>query len=465
MANVRSGVPRHGSRSGAPARLRRTSLGTGAPGHRPQGSRAPGLDEPDCRGRGAARRTILYVVPQPGGGALVVVSNLVRTLDRSRFRPIVLLLAAGAEMERLGADLRAGGIEVISAGRTVREPMGVDHKPGGSIGRSVAVRGHRFLARRLRRLASVATVAIPSILRIRSVIRRYRVDLVHANAGLNRPEAVLAARWTGVPCLCHVHMFSVLGFVERSLVRWVSRFIYISRAIETSYLQCGVPSETGVVIHNGIDARVFFTIHDPAEVRRDLRIRGEGPVVAVVGRLDWWKGHEDFVEAMAEVRERVPGVTALIVGEADRLPRNQEYLRGIEGLVAELGLEEDLVFAGARRDIPRVLSAVDVLVVSSSSPEPFGLVVIEGMAAGKPVVATAAGGIPEIIQDGVNGVLVPPRDPHSMASAIEELLQDSGKAARIGSAGRRHVLDRFTIETQSESVRRVYDAVLTPREI
>jgi glycosyltransferase involved in cell wall biosynthesis len=128
--------------------------------------------------------------------------------------------------------------------------------------------------------------------------------------------------------------------------------------------------------------------------------------------------------------------------------------------VDALQLNDKIIFTGFRSDIPRLMNAMDIIVHASSEPEPFGLVAIEGMAVGKPVVATAAGGILDIIQEGVNGMLVPCKDSISMAKAILELTSNKTKAKRMGSESRRRIAEKFTIENQAAAVEELYDSLL-----
>jgi glycosyltransferase involved in cell wall biosynthesis len=132
----------------------------------------------------------------------------------------------------------------------------------------------------------------------------------------------------------------------------------------------------------------------------------------------------------------------------------------LQSLTKSLGLENRVVFTGFRTDVPRIVQALDVVVLSSSAPEPFGRVVIEGMAAGKPVVATAAGGVLDIIDDKVNGMLVPCKDSAAMADAVLELLSDREKARQIGIAARRRVEEKFTVQHHVAAVQGLYDAIL-----
>ena len=123
-----------------------------------------------------------------------------------------------------------------------------------------------------------------------------------------------------------------------------------------------------------------------------------------------------------------------------------------------------MIFTGFRRDVRRILSALDVVVLSSSAPEPFGRVVIEGMAAGKPVVATAAGGVPEIITDGVDGLLVPAKDSKAMARAITWLLSNPECAKKMGAAARQRVVQDFTVTLHVAKIQSVYDAILATND-
>jgi len=125
-----------------------------------------------------------------------------------------------------------------------------------------------------------------------------------------------------------------------------------------------------------------------------------------------------------------------------------------------MGLEDNVIFTGHRDDIPDIIADLDILVHASSRPEPFGLVIIEGMACGKPVVATAAGGVTEIIEDNVNGVLVPCEDSRAIARAVVELLENRERAMKIGFAGQKTVVEKFSHTRQTNQVEKLYRHVL-----
>jgi len=413
------------------------------------------------------RRRILYVARKSNGGSAVSLYHLARGLDTSRYEPVVLFDTQ--ERSDIGDRLGESGIKVIVLEKRDHESLPV---PAGPVRRRDVA---RWLGVRFGRWASQAYVLLkscyqfarweaPKVWPIVRAIQQHAVDLVHLNTGLiNGKAGIIAARLANTPCVCHVRMFDKLGHFDRVFARYVDYFVYISRAVAENYTIQGIPLAKGTVIHNAVDLSEFST-HDPAPVRSDLGFVPRERLVGVVGRLDWWKGHEYFLEAMAEVAQRIPNLRGLIVGAPEDTSRNREYYQKLQSLTKSLGLDGKVVFTGFRGDVPLLMSALDVVVLSSSAPEPFGRVVIEGMAAGKPVVATAAGGVLDIIEDGVNGLLVPRQDSRAMAEAVVELLSDREKARRMGLAARRRVEEKFTVQRHVAAVQQVYDAVLgTPQ--
>jgi glycosyltransferase involved in cell wall biosynthesis len=178
----------------------------------------------------------------------------------------------------------------------------------------------------------------------------------------------------------------------------------------------------------------------------------------MVGRLESWKGHAVFLKALALVKDAVPRVRGIIAG--DSVPHEPGYRASLEALQKGLDLQERVTFCGHRADVPAVMSALDVLVLASTSPEPFGRVLIEAMAAGKPVVATGAGAVPEIIQDGEQGLIVAPGDPGALAEAVIRLLSDPGLARTMGQKGRLRVEERFEVRQYVDGVQAVYRELL-----
>jgi len=186
-----------------------------------------------------------------------------------------------------------------------------------------------------------------------------------------------------------------------------------------------------------------------------------------VGRLDWWKGHDIFLKAIAELKPRWPDIRALVVGDCGPTRRSMDYCEHLRRITAQLGLQDTVVFAGVRQDIPAVMAASDVLVHSATEPEPLGRVVMEGMAAGRPVIATAAGGVKEIIKDGETGMLVPPASSDAIVNTVDLLLREPVVRNRISQKAQAYAREHFSIRKHWESVQRIYQLVtdLPPRRL
>ena len=198
----------------------------------------------------------------------------------------------------------------------------------------------------------------------------------------------------------------------------------------------------------------------PQQAPAQAQASADGPVITLVGRITPWKGQDVFLRAAARVRERFPNACFWIVGSP--MFGEDDYERSLHVLAGELGLTEHVKFWGQRDDVPALLARTDLLVHASTLGEPFGQVVIEGMAAGKPVIATDGGALPEIVLPGETGLLVRMGDAEAMADAICALLADPARAAAMGTAGWRRVQEKFTIAHTVRKVETVYDQMLNP---
>src|SRR5262249_3077047 len=213
----------------------------------------------------------------------------------------------------------------------------------------------------------------------------------------------------------------------------------------------GCPPERIATVHNAIEVPAAGPV-DAGAVRRDLRLHADGPVAAVVGRLSPEKGHDYFVKAMIEVARGVPGLQGLIVGDG---PEEQR----LRAKVRAMGLGALIRFTGYRRDVDRIYPAIDVLVVPSLS-EGLPMVVLEAMAYGRPVVGTRVGGIPEAVEDGVTGLVVPPADAGTLAGAVRTLLLDPVLCQAMGKAGQARVERRFSVRARAARVLSLYEDIV-----
>lgn len=302
---------------------------------------------------------------------------------------------------------------------------------------------------------------------IRGVAQLYRwlkknpVAIVHANDLLDF-HAALAGRLAGSKVIWHLRTVRP---------KWmVAPFLFLMRALSTRVLSVSQATankmlgktfrKVTVVYDSPPDAKVFDPQKYLAEakhaVRQSLGIASTDFVVGMVGKLVRLKGHEYFMRAGKHVIEQAPNTKLVIVGGA--VAGHEEYAQELQRLARELGIQNNLIFTGFRSDVPALLAASDVMVQASIFADPFPGVVLQGMAMEKPVLASRLGGIPEQIDDGVNGFLVDPRDGHGIAQRIIALLKDAPQRERIGKAARKAVYAKF--KDDAAAVNNIYDEVL-----
>ena len=290
--------------------------------------------------------------------------------------------------------------------------------------------------------------------RLRRRLRELDADLVHTNSLKAALYGGLAGRLAGVPVVWHVRDRIADDYLPGAavrLVRLAARVLPVSVIANSAATLTTLPGvNRGSVLHNPV-------VPDIVPTRPPSGRRGERPFrVGVVGRLSHWKGQHVFLEAFAAAFGGTE-VEAWLVGTA--LFGEQEYESSLRAQAERLGICDQVTWRGFRQDVFAELDELDVLVHCSVTPEPFGQVVVEGMAAGLPVVASAEGGPLEIIQNGVDGLLVPPRDPDVLAAALRRLHDDAELRRRLGEAA---LLSsrRFSPEAAWQQLREVYASVL-----
>lgn len=373
-------------------------------------------------------RRILFVDHTPFvGGAQLVIAQHVRHLDRTRFTP---LMACTPTVPSLVELYRSVGAEVHFT------PL-----PRLKVG-SPAV---------LPRMAHAAW-------RLRRLVRRERIDLVVANTSRAAYVASLGLAGTGTPLVWWVRDFYFGRGLFRLLQRRAQRIVCVSRAIRDFY--GGAEDARFEVVYVGND--LYRRVEEVPEARvREERARwGFGPddvVVGFMGRLVADKGVEDVIAAAEEAHRRHPRLRLLVVGSGGAQEGDVEAK--VRDEVARRGLSF-VVFAGYQSDEALYYRLLDVFVLGTRNHEPYATSVVQAMMAGKPVVATATGGTPEIVEDGKTGLLVPPRAPGEMARALEMLLDDPELAARLARTGRDLALRQNREEVTTAQVERLYEEVL-----
>jgi glycosyltransferase involved in cell wall biosynthesis len=307
----------------------------------------------------------------------------------------------------------------------------------------------------------LASLADAAKLALKVALASSRYDLLYANSQKAFIVACAASVLAHRPLLWDLNdilepdHFSMLNiWVAITLANlFADRVITNSRASANAFVRQGGDPDKVHVVYNGIDPSPFIAITDAqaAAARDDLGL-SHVPVVGVFGRLSPWKGQHVLIDALTNA----PGVHALLVGDA--LFGESEYASSLHARAEERGVAHRTHFLGFRNDIPLLMRAVDLVVHTSTSPEPFGRVIVEGMLAGKPVVATRAGGAVEILANGA-GILVSPDDVSALADAIRGLLHDSHRAHVLAEAGRARALQEFGIPGMLDGFSRHIEAL------
>ena len=292
--------------------------------------------------------------------------------------------------------------------------------------------------------------------RLSRAIKQLRPDIVHAHDPHGVAVAALALSMSTDPVKPPLIASRRVDFRMRgnSLSRWKYRqvdcFICASEAIRQIVLADGIEAQRAATVHEGIDLGRVFAAR-PAAIREELWLPHGAPIVGNVAALVPHKGHKHLIEAAALVVRHVPDARFIIAGEG-------ELHGSLEHQIRHLHLDKHVLLLGFRPDVLSLHKAFDVFVMSSVT-EGLGTSILDAMASSRPVVATSAGGIPEIVQDGETGILVPPRDHEAMADAIVRLLKDEALRRQMGAAGLSLASARFSAERMVQETLQVYQRV------
>lgn len=297
---------------------------------------------------------------------------------------------------------------------------------------------------------------LPANIRLYYRIWRAKPAIAHVNNG---QDGLLVARRFGIPLLYHFHgMRKAMLLQPYDSRHTAAAFVSISKFITAEAVKHGVPPEKIVDIPN--PAPVVSLPPGIREAwRSKLQLGDQTIVFAHVARLVSWKGQAEFLRAFAGIARTRPDTMAVIVGD-DVEGLQSAYPKSLRELVKDLGLEKQVVFSGHVEDVVGLMSAMDVVVHSSTSPEPFGLVITEAMAAGAAVVAARLGAPIEIVQEGETGLLVDPTNTVEFTQALERLASDRDLRRRLGSNGRKRAFEVYSPQLFAKRVEEVYEKIV-----
>ena len=297
------------------------------------------------------------------------------------------------------------------------------------------------------------------------LIRQHRVDIIHAHLLNAHTLAGLAGRLTNTPAVTTIHA-RTLWAQDISVSRLTNiNLIVVCQEAYAQALAAGVPADSVTVIPNGVDTQKFTPQRSGAAFRETIGVPPEATLVGFVGRLDWEKGPDKFVQVADRIRRRRPDVHFVLVGEG---PMEAE----LREMIAQMGLEGSVHMAGMHRNIETVYPAFDLLLQTSRS-EAMPLALLEGMACGRPVVAIGVGGVAELVEGGTNGILISPGnwsyvaspypgDWEGVAAAALDLLKQPARLRQMGQASRKRAEDVFDLHHNVRETAAVFNRLVRP---
>jgi glycosyltransferase involved in cell wall biosynthesis len=288
-------------------------------------------------------------------------------------------------------------------------------------------------------------------IRLLGIIKKEQIEIIYANSFTACLFCGSAAKFSRTTLIWHMRDLIRCSLFNKLFValagKWSNKVIATTSVMKHNLISCSVLPERIKVVHNGIDLDEYDrTKVDRTWFRNEIGVDIDTPLIGIVGQLTQWKGHQDFLQAACTMIKTIPQAKFLIVGDT-RLPKDNTYRLELEDLVKALNLDRNVIFTGFREDIRDVIGSFDIL-VNASWAEPFGRTIIEAMALGVPVIATKAGGIQEIITDGVDGLLFTMGDAEQLAQISLNILANSSQAKKITQNASRTVADRFSLAHQ-----------------
>lgn len=297
-----------------------------------------------------------------------------------------------------------------------------------------------------RRVTIVNSGDIPAMIKIIRACLNDDIQVIIANHGREYWPAAIAAKIARTKVVFVRHQMDRLKKTTCWLVNnHVDRIVAVSGAVKDALIESGISREKIEVIYNSISLERFNpgTV-ERTTVRRELGIEGDNIAIGTAGSINQGKGVFDLLSAVHSLMEKYPNVRLIFVGDGPEKTR-------LEQEAQRLSMHDEVIFPGERQDMERMYAAMDIFVLPSTCREAFGMVLIEAMAMGKPVIATTMGGIPEIVDDKVNGILVPPQDPDAISQAIARYIEDGAFSRKVALEGRTMVEQKFSDQAMGDN--------------
>lgn len=348
------------------------------------------------------------------GGTITSLRYLIKTLDKSKFDPVLLFLSQGELVEEF--QKQKINVKVINSGR----------------------------------LGNIVLFGI-TIFRVLYLIYKEKIDIVFSNDAREHIYGGVAAWFKGIPATFFWHSFLPHAFFIR-LVFFIPGIVLIyNKKIKTSIESYG---KKVFLIHAGVE--IPNVTKDYKELLKEINVEKSIPIITQVSLLMVWKGQEYFIKSAVNVLKIFPTAKFLIVGDTP-LWLSASYEKKLRELVKKLHLEKSVVFMGYRKDIFDIIHMSDIVVHPVIAPEPFGFVVVEAMGMGKPVVVSKIGTPEDIIENGMDGILVPPQNSEAISEAVLKLLKNKEFCEKIGKKAKEKVEKYFQVDKMTREFEKVWE--------
>lgn len=363
---------------------------------------------------------ILYIfVTLPVGGAENHLLTVLKEINRSKYNPVICCIREKGE---IGEEIERMGVDIITLSRKSK------------------------------------SWNIRIIMDILKIIHQKNIQLIHAHLYHSNMYGRIAAAISKIPVIITEHNVYQKYKIKRRVINWLlakktDKIIAVSEAVKRYVVSRDwVDASKIEVIYNGIDVKKFQSFLSKEEARHRIGIPVKCFLIGTIARLTEQKGHIYLIKAIDIIKGSIPNAKLVLVGSGPL----ESYLKAE---VSEKELNDYVIFLGSRRDIPDILKAMDIFVLPSLW-EGLGIALLEAMASSIPVIATNVGGVPEIINNDINGLLVPPGDPFSLSQAIFDLYKNEFKRQRLSKNGLETIENKFTSHCMVKKIENLYESVL-----
>lgn len=385
------------------------------------------------------------------GGAIVTLAQLVRNVDTNVYHPYVILSCRNSRSIDLGKFTDVAIIKFNSISNSSAIGIIITRIFGWM---------NMKIDSALITLIDFIFYTLPYTFRLYLYAKRRNIDLIHLNNGvLSNRGGILLAKLLNRPCVCHQR-----GFEWKSPVtKWYSKLIDLniadSEAVKQNLIESGAISSRIRVIYDAIDLESYFSKLDCEGIKKKYNLNPNESIIGIAARLVKGKGHGDFITAATTIVQSFPKSQFLVIG-SNNSTEGTVFIKNLKNQVEALGLNKSVIFTGWVDNIFEITSILDVAVQASHLPEGLGTAIIEAMAMGKPVVATAVGGVVELVEDGITGFLVPPGNSPALSGAILKLLNNEERAKFMGRLGRERAEEKFNIKKHILLIEKIYTNLL-----